>query len=144
VAVEQGEHHHQHHDGEGGDEQLQDVHEFAAPGDVFREGVEKGPGGQSRDRGEKQDRAQRQDRPVEDDAHEPGAAAAHAPDFVEGILDRREELQHDDDERDGADRAGGAVARAGHEAVDELDELGVDLDVVGRGPPAVRPGAVGS
>ena len=65
----------------------------------------------------------------------------HAPDLVEGILDRREELQHDDDERDGADRPGGAVARAGHKSVDQLNQLGIDLDVVvGRGRGGLQAG----
>src|SRR6267154_1804451 len=43
--------------------------------------------------------------------------AADAPDVVEGVLDRREQADDDDEEGQDADDAGGARARVGDEIV---------------------------
>ena len=77
------------------------------------------------ERREEEHRAQRDDGPVEHHAQQPRASAAHAPDGVEGVFDRGEELDDDEDERQRADRAGRARAGAGDEVVDELHERGI-------------------
>ena len=68
----------------------------------------KAPAPRSGHGGEEEDAPERQDGPVEGHAHEDRAAAAHAPDLVEDVLDRLEEEEDDHDQQERADDAGRA------------------------------------